>query len=172
MKKIKYSCSVCGSKNVLQRFWVDPNNMKVWDEVDASDEFGMCRECGEIVELSTEIVENELITYFKNSQENKDNPKYQDNIRYMEELEKIGKLDVENLRTCDCCGTPMIGGYYLGGELAFACSERCAIDMYEGGEKKFREDLSHAEEEGCETYWTQWDEVFLDIELAERHIKL
>ena len=62
MKNIKYRCSVCGSKNVLQRYWVNPNNMSVCDEVDESDEFGMCKHCGDIVELNIEIAENELIT--------------------------------------------------------------------------------------------------------------
>ncbi len=168
MKKLKYSCPECGSENVQIKYWVNPNTNSIIDT--AEDEEGWCEQCEQHLSLNIEYVENRLISDFKNSQENRDNHKYEDNLRYMEELEKIGELDVENLRTCDCCGTPMIGGYYLGGE--FACSERCAIDMYEGGEKKFREDLSHAEEEGCETYWTQWDEVFLDIELVEKYIKL
>lgn len=57
-------------------------------------------------------------------------------------------------RTCDHCGAHMTEGYYLAGE--YACSEACAIELYDGDEDAFREDISHAVEDNCETYYTEW----------------
>ena len=57
-------------------------------------------------------------------------------------------------RTCDHCGAHMTEGYYLAGE--YACSEACAIELYDGDEAAFREDLSHAEEDNGEVYFTEW----------------
>lgn len=67
----------------------------------------------------------------------------------------------DNVRVCDNCGRPMIEGYYLGGE--FACCEECCLALYGGDKAQMEEDLSHAEEDDCETYWTSWDgNYFLD----------
>ncbi len=63
--------------------------------------------------------------------------------------------DDENVRRCDHCGKPMKEGYYLGGE--YACSDECALALYHGDKEQMEEDLSHAEEEDGECYWTEWE---------------
>lgn len=70
--------------------------------------------------------------------------------------ELMDTYDWQNVRICSHCGKFMDEGYYLDGE--YACSDECAIAVYDGDEKQFRDDVSHAEEDGCETYWTDWYE--------------
>ena len=45
----------------------------------------------------------------------------------------------DNLRCCSHCGKPMKEGYYLADE--YACSESCAIALYNGDKAQFEEDL-------------------------------
>nr|DAE30235.1 MAG TPA: protein of unknown function (DUF3330) [virus sp. ct5rm7] len=66
--------------------------------------------------------------------------------------------DDENVRRCDHCGKPMKEGYYLGGE--YACSDECALALYHGDQAQMEEDLSHAEEEDSECYWTEWESFY------------
>lgn len=68
--------------------------------------------------------------------------------------------DDENVRRCDHCGKPMKEGYYLGGE--YACSDECALALYHGDKARMDEDLSHAEEEDGECYWTEWESFYFD----------
>lgn len=64
------------------------------------------------------------------------------------------------IRRCDNCGKPMKEGYYLGGE--FACSDECCLALYNGDKAQMEEDLSHADEDWCETYWTEWESIYFD----------
>ena len=68
--------------------------------------------------------------------------------------------DDENVRRCDHCGKPMREGYYLGGE--YACSDECALALYHGDKAQMEEDLSHAEEEDGECYWTEWESFYIN----------
>lgn len=68
--------------------------------------------------------------------------------------------DDENIRRCDHCGRAMREGYYLGGE--YACSDECALALYHGDKAQMEEDLSHAEEEDGECYWTEWESFYFD----------
>lgn len=62
------------------------------------------------------------------------------------------------VRVCDACGKFITEGYYLAGE--YACSDECAIKLYnlpeEEARKQLEEDLSWAEEADGECYWTEW----------------
>ena len=66
----------------------------------------------------------------------------------------------DDIRVCDNCGLPMGEGYYLGGE--FACDDDCCLALYKGDEEQMKEDLSHAEEDNSDCYYTEWDSVFFD----------
>ncbi|WP_289764512.1 hypothetical protein [uncultured Duncaniella sp.] len=66
--------------------------------------------------------------------------------------------DDENIRRCNNCGKPMKEGYYLGGE--YACSDECALALYHGDKAQMEEDLSHAEEDDGECYWTEWESFY------------
>lgn len=66
--------------------------------------------------------------------------------------------DEEDIRTCDVCGLPMNEGYYLGGE--FACDDVCCLASYDGDEEQMNEDLSHANEDCSDVYYTEWTSVF------------
>lgn len=68
--------------------------------------------------------------------------------------------DDKNVRRCAHCGKPMMEGYHLGGE--YACSEECALALYGGDREQMEEDLSHAEEDDGECYWTEWESVYFD----------
>lgn len=71
-----------------------------------------------------------------------------------------GTYDEEEIRVCDICGLPMFEGYYLGGD--YACDDECCLESYDSDKAQMEEDLSHAEEDCCETYWTEWDSVLFD----------
>lgn len=73
---------------------------------------------------------------------------------------KNGKYPENDIRTCDICGLPMSEGYYLAGE--YACDDECCLKAYNGDKAQMEEDLSHAEENNCETYYTEWDSIFFD----------
>ena len=66
--------------------------------------------------------------------------------------------DEDDIRTCDVCGLPMNEGYYLGGE--FACDDVCCLASYDGDEEQMNEDLSHANEDCSDVYYTEWENVF------------
>jgi hypothetical protein len=63
-------------------------------------------------------------------------------------------------RYCDVCGKWHTEGYYVG-EYEYACSEDCAIALYNGDANAFRADLALLDDpETCDnapTYWTEWD---------------
>lgn len=63
-------------------------------------------------------------------------------------------------RYCDHCGKWHTEGYWVG-EQEYACSEECAIALYNGNEQAFRDDLAMLENEetadDAVTYWTEWD---------------
>ena len=63
-------------------------------------------------------------------------------------------------RICDVCGKWHTEGYYVG-EDEYACSEECAIKLYNGNEAAFREDLALLDDEetadDAVTYWTEWE---------------
>lgn len=67
---------------------------------------------------------------------------------------------LDDIRVCDNCGLPMSDGYYLGGE--FACDDDCCLALYNGDEAQMKEDLSHAEEDNGDCYYTEWDSIFFD----------
>lgn len=70
-------------------------------------------------------------------------------------LDKFNEEDWPSLRICDNCGCFMDEGYLL--DTRYACSDKCAIALYDGNEEQLREDirLSVEEDEG-DFFWTQW----------------
>lgn len=66
----------------------------------------------------------------------------------------------DEVRRCDNCGKLMKEGYYLGGE--FACSDECCLALYGGDKQQMEEDLSHAEEDDGECYWTEWESYYFE----------
>ena len=62
-------------------------------------------------------------------------------------------------RYCDVCGKWHMEGYWVGEE-EYACSEECAIKLYNGNEDAFREDLALLNDpetaNDAVTYWTEW----------------
>ena len=63
-------------------------------------------------------------------------------------------------RICDVCGKWHTEGYWVC-ENDYACSEECAISLYNGNEDAFREDLALLDNpetaDDAYTYWTEWD---------------
>jgi len=86
--------------------------------------------------------------------------KWKQALKLLEGEVSNGTYDEEEIRICDICGLPMFEGYYLGGD--YACDEECCLESYDGDKEQMEEDLSHAEEDCCETYWTEWDSVLFD----------
>lgn len=58
-------------------------------------------------------------------------------------------------RICSHCGKVMLEGYYLAGE--YACSDECAIALYNGDKQAFEADIANADDDDAEVYWTEWD---------------
>lgn len=88
--------------------------------------------------------------------------KYNKSINKVIQSTYVGKLesdDDDHIRRCVQCGKPMKEGYYLGGE--YACSDNCALELYNGDEKQMHVDLSHADEDDGECYWTAWESFYL-----------
>ncbi len=86
--------------------------------------------------------------------------KWKETLRQMEERVKNGTYDEEDIRVCETCGLPMSSGYSLGGD--YACDDDCCLEVYGGDKAQMEEDLSHAEEDWGECYYTEWDSVFFD----------
>ena len=63
-------------------------------------------------------------------------------------------------RYCDHCGKHHVEGYFVG-EWEYACSEECAIALYDGDENAFRADLALLDDDetadSAPTYWTEWE---------------
>ena len=63
-------------------------------------------------------------------------------------------------RYCDICGKHHVEGYFVG-EWEYACSEECAIALYDGDENAFRADLALLDDDetadDAPTYWTEWE---------------
>lgn len=71
------------------------------------------------------------------------------NAAYLDDEEESGRI-------CSHCGKRFFEGYYLGDE--YACSEECAIALYDGDREQFEADLLE-EDERCgstECYWSTW----------------
>lgn len=85
---------------------------------------------------------------------------WRDVVDKLENKVTNGTYNEDDIRICDSCGLPMSEGFYLGGE--YACDEKCCLDCYNGDKKQMQEDLSHVEEDCCETYYTEWDSIFFD----------
>lgn len=67
----------------------------------------------------------------------------------------------DNLRCCSHCGKPMKEGYYLADE--YACSESCAIALYNGDKAQFEEDLRLDDEYNYgNVYYTEWKSYELE----------
>lgn len=79
---------------------------------------------------------------------------------YNELIDAVRNETYRNIRFCDACGLPMEEGYYLAGE--YACDKECCLELYHDDKQEMEEDLSHAEEDCCETYWTEWNSIFFD----------
>ena len=65
------------------------------------------------------------------------------------------QLPDAEIRRCDHCGRPMKEGYYLAGE--YACSNECCLALYNGDREAMEKDLSKADEDGWECYYTDWE---------------
>lgn len=70
-------------------------------------------------------------------------------------LDVFDEYGEAGFRVCDNCGQIICEGYILGGN-EYACSDECAIDLYDGDEDAFRTDLEDADTDDGETYWTEW----------------
>ena len=63
--------------------------------------------------------------------------------------------DNNNLRVCSHCGRFMYEGYLL--DWRYACSDECAIALYDGDEAQLREDIrASVEEDDGDFFWTEW----------------
>lgn len=62
-------------------------------------------------------------------------------------------------RICTHCGKHVTSGYQVGGD--YACSQMCAIALYDGDEDAFRADLALLDDpetaDDAPTYWTEWE---------------
>lgn len=65
----------------------------------------------------------------------------------------MGLFDDTPFRLCDHCGKFFEEGYILVTE--YACSDECAVALYDGNEDALRADLA---EEGDEIYYSDWSE--------------
>ena len=72
------------------------------------------------------------------------------NVKY-DFLNAFNDWDDPSLRICDNCGDFMDEGYLL--DVRYACSDKCAIDLYDGDEKQLREDIGDG---SGDFFWTQW----------------
>lgn len=61
----------------------------------------------------------------------------------------------DNVRRCDHCGRPMKEGYYLDGE--YACSDSCCLALYHGDAELMKANLSKADTDEGECYYTEWE---------------
>ncbi len=63
-------------------------------------------------------------------------------------------------RYCNVCDAWHIEGYFVG-EHEYACSEECALKLYNGDEEAFKSDLAMLDDpdlaDEAPTYWTYWD---------------
>lgn len=63
-------------------------------------------------------------------------------------------------RYCDVCGKWHVEGYWVG-ECDYACSEECAIALFDGDKEAFEAELALLDDDetadGCCTYWTAWE---------------
>lgn len=66
-------------------------------------------------------------------------------------LDKFNEEDDPCLRVCDHCGVFMDEGYLL--DIQYACSDACAIALFDGDEKLLRETIGDG---SGDFFWTQW----------------
>lgn len=59
----------------------------------------------------------------------------------------------ESGRICSHCGKHHYEGYFLDDAGQYACSEECAIALYDGDAEAFHEDCDFI---GGIVYWTEW----------------
>lgn len=170
-------CPICGHTKIESLAWLDSNtrDFHKWHYDDLNDETDWCCDCREHIQAKSLT---ELWADFAEIDVDED-----DNIvsDFMCFPAGTSKFDVwhwfdercprnlhddllcpseREIRRCDNCGKPMKEGYYLGGE--YACSDECALVLYHGDKAQMEEDLSHAEEDDAECYWTQWESIYLD----------
>lgn len=74
-------------------------------------------------------------------------------------VEKLDSDDNDHIRRCVVCGKPIKEGYYLGGE--YACSDDCALALYNGDEKQMYIDLHYPDKASGECYWAAWESFYL-----------
>lgn len=67
-------------------------------------------------------------------------------------------VDICEMRTCDCCGTPMIDGYCIRDGMEYFCSDDCLHSTYT--EEEYLE-LYHTDE----AYWTSWADEYEEASL-------
>jgi len=72
-------------------------------------------------------------------------------------LDTFNEEDCPPLRICTNCGDFMYEGYLL--DYQYACSDECAIALYDGDEAALREDIHRSVDldDGSDFFWTQWD---------------
>lgn len=66
-------------------------------------------------------------------------------------LNEFNSMDWPSLRICDNCGAFMDEGYLL--DTQYACSDACAIALFDGDEKLLRETIGDG---SGDFFWTQW----------------
>ncbi|MBR3467415.1 MAG: hypothetical protein IKH15_09375 [Bacteroidales bacterium] len=66
-------------------------------------------------------------------------------------IEKFNEDDWPTMRVCDFCGCFMDEGYLL--DTRYACSDACAIALFDGDEAALREAIGDGE---GDFFWTQW----------------
>ena len=156
------------------KMWVNPNINKIRSYCGGSEEECWCEDCEEHYEAvdierlweefadtpvnKEEEIEERFLS-FEPGTNRQEIWRWFDK-RFPNGLGKYLDGNDENLRRCNNCGTPMKKGYYLGGE--YACSDECALALYGGNKAQMEEDLSHADEDDGECYWTEWETYYND----------
>lgn len=85
---------------------------------------------------------------------------YRDIYDNLDKKVQNGTYDEDDIRVCDKCGLPVLEGYYLYGK--YACDDECCLASYNGKEAEMKEDLSHADEDCSDAYYTEWESIFFD----------
>ena len=108
------------------------------------------RSIAEIEANSLEEAQKILQRMLDNGEYNPERTMGNDTFTVAETDEEIG------YRICSHCGKKMEEGYYLNGD--YACSDECAIALYDGDEEELRRDLEEEDLEcgSTDCYWTEW----------------
>lgn len=126
-------------------------------DVDTSNEDELYETAQCIFSESCNKIES-IIPWLKDGESDGENTWYN---QYHDEIVSLYcSILKDEVRRCDNCGKLMKEGYYLGGE--FACSDECCLALYGGDKQQMEEDLSHAEEDDGECYWTEWESYYFE----------